>query len=175
MVILALYAALKFADEFPRFIWDQGTGGAYDLSNSHRFVGDWFAGKPVTTERVVLLYPPASMALLYSSLGRISFAAARCLWAGLTLVTLVWLTYPLAIFSGAQTRAEHALVALFLPAMNATTKTVGVGELILPLLPFLIVRLLSLQQLLSWRRDIITAACLFNYYFQSFGPPRSLF
>lgn len=160
IVTLALYAAFKFADEFPRLIWDQGTGGAYDLSNFHRFVGDWFAGKPVTTEPVVLLYPPASMALLYPLLGWLSFEAARWLWAGLTLAALVWLIYLLAEYSGAQTHAERILVALLLLAMNATTKTVGVGELILPVLPFLIVGLFSLQQATSWRRDIIAAACL---------------
>lgn len=160
IAVLALYAAFKLADEFPRLIWDQGTGGAYDLSNFHRFVGDWFAGKPVTTDPVVLLYPPASMALLYPVLGWLSFNAARWLWAGLTLAALIWLIYLLAKYGGAQTRAERFLVALLLLGMNATTKTVGVGELILPVLPFLIVGLFSLRQPISWRRDIIAAACL---------------
>lgn len=159
-LVLAAFAAFKFADEFPRLIWDQGNGGAYDLSNFYRFVQDWFAGKSVTTEPVVLLYPPASMAILYPFLGWMSFDAARWLWAGITLAALIWLVYLLAKYSGAQTRAEHLLVALLLLAMNATGKTIGVGELILPVLPFLIVGLLSLRQPISWRRDIIAAACL---------------
>lgn len=158
--LLAISAILKLGLEFGRLIWGQTNGAATDLSNFHRYVETWFAGKSLDADPVPLLYPPASMAILFPLLGWMPFDAARWFWAATTVAALIWLIYLLARYSGAETRAELALVALFLLAMNATGGTIGYGQLMVHILPFLIVGLFSLQQPPSWRRDIIAALCL---------------
>lgn len=157
--LLVIYAVFKLADEFPRLMWDQGTGG-WDLRLFHNLVGEWFEGNSIYVDFDRAVYPPATWVMLYPFLGWLPFEWARLFWAATTIGALIWLIYLIAKFSGTQTLPELALASLFLLAMNATGVTIGVGQMILHLLPFLIVGVFALRQPPSWRRDILAAACL---------------
>lgn len=160
IALLTIYAAFKLADEFPRLMWDQvGTGGI-DLRLFHELVREWFAGNPIYAEFDRAVYPPASWLMLYPFLGWLPFEWARLFWAASIVAALFWIIYLFAKYSGTQTPSELALASLLLLAMNSTGVSIGVGQLILPLLPFLIVGVFALRQPPSWRRDIIAAACL---------------
>lgn len=160
IAMLAISAIAKLGLEFWRLIWGQTNGAATDLSNFHRYVETWFAGKSLDADPVPLLYLPASMAILFPLLGWMSFDAARWFWAATTIAALVWIVYLLRKYGGAESPAELALLALFLFAMNATGGTIGYGQLAVHILPFLIVGLFSLQQPPSWRRDTVAALTL---------------
>lgn len=160
IVLLAIYAAFKLADEFPRLMWDQKGTGAIDLHLFHNLVKEWFAGNSIYTNFDRAVYPPSTWVMLYPFLGWLTFEWSRLFWAATMVAALIWLIFLIAKYSGTQTPTELALVSLFLLAMNATGVTIGVGQLILPLLPFLIVGVFTLRHPASWRRDIIAAACL---------------
>lgn len=160
IVLLAISAIAKLGLEFWRLIWGQTLFAATDLEIAQRHVMTWFAGKSLDVDPVPLLYPPASMAILYPFIGWMSFDAARWFWAATTFAALVWTVYLLKKYGGAESHGELSLVALFLLAMNATGGTIGYGQLGVHILPFLIVGLFSLRQPTSWRRDIVAALAL---------------
>lgn len=158
--LLVVFAALKLGDELRRMIWDFENGSAWDLKYAHQQASIWFAGRSVYVELERAVYPPASHVLFYPFVGWLPIEQARWLWIAATAVTFVWLVYLLTKYSGAETRTERTLVALFLFAMNSTGVTFGIGQWILLMLPFLLIGVFSLQQSISWRRDLIIAACL---------------
>lgn len=160
IALLCIYTAFKFADEFPRLLWDQTGSSAWDLRVIQREVVDWFSGRSIYTESDTAVYPPASLVLFYPFLGWLPFGWARLLWGATTIGVLIWLIYLIAMHSGTQAPTEIALVSLLFIAMNATGVTIGVGETILHLVPFLIAGLFAMQRPASWRRDIVAAFCM---------------
>lgn len=159
IALLAICAALKLGDEVRRMIWDFEHGSSWDLKYAYRQVSVWFSGNSFYAE-LQALYPPASYVLFYPFVGWLPIEQVRWLWMAATAATLAWLVYLLVKYSGAETRAERILIACFLLAMNSTGVAFGIGQWILFLLPFLLVGLFTLQQPVSWRRDLVAAACL---------------
>lgn len=160
LVLLTVFAVLKLGDELRRMIWDFETGSSYDLKGFYQQVSVWFAGRSIYAEFIMTVYPPATLVMWYPFLGWLQLDQVRWLWTAAIAGALAWSVHLLIKYSGAETRAERILVALLLLAMNATGVVYGTGQWILYMIPFLLIGLFSLQQPVSWRRDIIVAVCL---------------
>lgn len=133
VAVMALFALVKLALEFPRLIGAPGALGAIDLKFRYDEVAAWFAGLPAYGETTAI-YPPATYPLLWPFLGWLSWPAARVLWAISTIAMLVWFGRLLVNGSGARTPIERWFVLLLLLSANATGITIGNGQLTLHLL-----------------------------------------
>lgn len=160
ILMLAVYAALKLGDEVRRMIWDFEEGSAWDLKFIQREVVQWFSGRPVYAEMDTAVYPPASLVLFYPFLGWLPLDSVRWLWMAATAAAIIWLIWLLARYTGVAAPSDRAMIALFLLAMNSTGVAFGIGQWILFILPFLLVGLFTLQDPVSWRRDLVVAGCL---------------
>lgn len=144
---IMLSAALsRLAFEFHRLLFDQGRLGAIDLRIFHEFVQGWFAGRPVYQELATTNYPPASFALLWPLAGWLPVAAARWLFAGVVIASLIWLSVLLVRESQVRTRIEKALIALFLVSIYPTVVTIGNGQHVIYILAALLSAILILQR-----------------------------
>lgn len=160
IVLLTILAVLKLGDELRRMFWDFETGSSYDLKGFYQQVRVWFSGRSIYAEFIMTVYPPASLVMWYPFLGWLPLDQVRWLWTAAIAAALAWSVYLVIKYSGAETRAERILVALLLLAMNATGVVYGTGQWILYMIPFLLIGLFSLQNPVSWQRDIIAAVCL---------------
>ena len=120
---------MKLGQEYHRLLFASDVTAAIDLRNFHDFTTAWFAGRPVYQEFRHAPYPPATFVLLYPFVGWLDFDDARWLWASTSALALGWLACRFVTAAQVSTRPEAMLVALLLPAMNATGVTVGNGQL----------------------------------------------
>jgi hypothetical protein len=149
--LMVILAALRLHKGFGGLLW----GRAGDLQLRHREVHLWFAGEPVYA-----VYPPASYAMLWPFLGWLPLSLARWLWAATAVAALVWLSCLIMRESGARTRLDRAWVALLPAAMYPTQMAVGLGQLIVHVLPLLLAGILQLRRPGGWRRDVWAAGLL---------------
>ncbi len=129
LVLMALAMVPRWTHELDRLLVEQGPQGARDLAMRHWEVGRWFAGGAAEGPLAPKIYPPASYAILWPFLGWLDLAAARWLWAATLLAALAWLSALVARESGAESRLARAFLVAWVPAMYATTVTVGNGQL----------------------------------------------
>ena len=146
IVVMALLAAAKLADEMLRLVWRSGTTAALDLESRHLEVHGWFEGVDVYGTMMAPTYPPASHVLLWPFLGWLPFEPARWLWAATTVVALAAMTWLILRETGATGAWQRAFAALMLLAMNQTGVTVGNGQLILHVLPPLVFGILLIHR-----------------------------
>ena len=128
-VLMALAAVVWLSYETWRLLWQGPPLGAIDLQQRYTETRALFAGRAVYRLFAAASYPPASMTMLWPIVGWPSFAAARCLWALLTIVALVCTARMVVRDSGATTRAERRLAMLLPFAMYATGAATGNGQL----------------------------------------------
>jgi hypothetical protein len=126
---MALVMVPRWTHELGRLLVEEGPQGARDLAMRHWEVGRWFAGGAADGPLAPKIYPPASYAILWPFVGWLDLAAARWLWAATLLAALAWLTAIVVRESGAESRLERAFLVAWVPAMYATTVTVGNGQL----------------------------------------------
>jgi hypothetical protein len=158
---MAAAAIVKLGQEFRRLIWDSSPVGAADLKHLHRWIGFWFAGKPLFQLSDAALYPPATYLMLWPLLGWMSLSAARWFWAASSILALAAIILLTVRISGAETIRERIFVALLLLSINGTGVTIGSGQLILHLLPALLASVLMLErEQETLGADLIAAALL---------------
>ena len=161
--MLAAVAALKLGTELYRLVADPGFTGAIDLRLRHTEVRQWFAGQPVYITLSRIMYPPQAYAVLWPFLGWLELPAARWLWAGTTVVVLVWLCRIAVRETGACTagRAASALAVTMILSMNAVGVTVGNGQVSLHVVTALVAGLLLLRRAdAGWLTDLAAAGLL---------------
>jgi hypothetical protein len=147
--LMVIVAALRLRKGSGGLLW----GGTGDLHLRHREVHLWFAGEPVYRAAKTAVYPPASYAMLWPFLGWLPFSASRWLWATTTVAALVWLSCLIMRESGARTRLERAWVALLPIAIYPTQMAIGLGQVIVHVLPLLLAGILRVRRPGGWRRD----------------------
>ncbi len=156
--LLSVYAALKLGDECQRLLFDTGPDGATDLFNFRHSVRVWFGGAPAYGQ--VVVYPPASFAMLWLLVGWLDAAAARWLWALGSAAALIWLARLLVRASGAPAGPERVFVALMPFSLNATGVAIGNAQLVLLILPALLASVLRLREPPSLQRDLVASALM---------------
>ena len=146
-VLMAGMATFKIGDEFRRLLLDHGFTGAIDLRNMHRWIGIWFSGQSLfESSRGAALYPPATYLMLWPLLGWTSFQEARWLWAILSVVALIVVSFFVVRISGAKTPAEKIFAVLLFLSINGTGVAIGNGQLILLILPALLGAVLLIER-----------------------------
>jgi len=165
--LMAVVALVWLGYQFWRLVWgsvpisSSSPVGAVDLILRYDEVHRWFSGRPVYSELVTAVYPPASFVLLWPFLGWLAISPARWLWAIISVASLIWLIYLLIQESGAETPLERAFVALLPLAIYPTGAAIGNGQLIVLLLPLLVAALVLLRrQRGGWREDLLVAALM---------------
>jgi len=155
IAILASYTVMKLGSEFYRLLFDESRLGALDLSHRYLEVNLWFSHERVYLESVYATYPPMSYLFFWLALGWAPFGFCRWLWAGLSLLSLVWLSRIVVLESGAETRLERIFAALLPFSMAATGVAVGNGQLVPILIPMLCtaVLLTTGKRKLDWRSE----------------------
>lgn len=166
-VLMAVSAAIWLAYQFWRLLlgeaplWPGSPVGAVDLRIVRGLMDAWFAGRAVYREFGTANYPPASHLLLWPLLGWPPASALRGYWAATTLLALAWLVSLGLRLSGADSRAERALIALLPLSMYATGATIGNGQLTIHLLPMLVASVLwAARGAGRWRDDLLAAALM---------------
>ena len=161
IILMAIAAGVWLSYEFWRLVWQTGYWGALDLLTMRTRTGQWVNGLDVYGKSSNAFYPPASYLLIWPLLGWLDEAPSRWFWAITTLVALGWLIYLIVRASGAETARERLFVALMPLSMYATGATIGNGQLILHLLPFLIAGVLLLRRTpTNWLNDLLSAALI---------------
>jgi hypothetical protein len=159
--------------EYWRALFQTHWMGAVDLYWYNKWAHDWFAGRPVYDGQLGAEYPPASFVLLWPLAGWLDFAAARWLWAAMSVLAIAGLMRMAVRESGAETRLERIFIALVPFSMYATGAAVGNGQLIIYILPALVGACLLLRRAPpGWPRDLLVAALyLFALVKPSLSPP----
>lgn len=158
ILLMACIATIWLSYEFWRLLWQPDPLGAIDLKQRHNEVDFWFSHKKVYGRLVTATYPPATYALLWPFLGWLEVTTARFFWAITTVFSLAWLLWLFLKESSADTRLERFFVGLIPLSMYATGATIGNGQLIVHIMPFLLTGLFILQQSSSgWRNDLIAS------------------
>jgi hypothetical protein len=162
IVVMAVLAAGKLGTEFYRLVLSNAPTGAIDLKMRYEEVHWWFSRRPVYTGLEQITYPPEAYVVLWPFLGWAKFAAARWIWALISVVMLGALTRLMVRESGAGSTVERAFVALMVLSMNAVGVCIGNGQLALLVLPVLTAALLILHRSPpGWRSDLgVTALFL---------------
>jgi len=161
MILMIVLGTLKLGGEFQRLTLDQSPLGAIDLKHRYREVQTWFAGNPIYDTPIIGTYPPASHVILYPLLGWLPFNTARWVWAGASLIALIWLALLTVRESRAGNRLERPFAVLMFLSLNAVGGTVGNGQIGLYVLPLILTGLLILdRKRVSWLTDL-TASILF--------------
>ncbi|MCI0416184.1 hypothetical protein L0222_25700 [bacterium] len=150
IVLMILASAHRLTNEFHRLLFDQGPDGAIDLRYRHNDVQRWFSGLPLDEHAI---YPPATYLMLWPLLSWVTQDQARWLWAVTSAAAMVWLMVLLVRQSQAKDLQQRLFVALLVPSIYATGATIGNGQFILHLLPFLITALLRCSA------DVSSAQC----------------
>jgi hypothetical protein len=156
--LMILASVQRLNNEFRRLLFDQTENGAIDLKFRYNDVHRWFSGLPVYQD-IHAIYPPASYLMLWPLLGWLSLENARWLWAVTSVAAMIWLMALTVKQSGAPDLQQRSFVALLVPSMYATGATIGNGQLILHLLPFLIVALLLNQKEPEWGNVTAIVGC----------------
>lgn len=153
IALMSIAAIVWLGYEFWRFFWQphylgnwQIHPGAIDLHFRYKELSNWFASIPVYTEMNNVIYPPASYLMLWPFLGWLEFEPAKLLWAVTSVAALCWLIYIIIQESGAHTSIERIFIALIPLSMYATGATIGNGQLILHISPFLITGILLINK-----------------------------
>ncbi len=131
---MSLLAVSRLAYQIWRLLFDRDRNGAIDLRFVHEWVGAWFAGEHLN--EIILL--PATYAMLWPFTGWLSFESSRWLWALLYVVFLVWLSFIVIRETGIERKRDVLFAVLFILAIYPTSITIGNGQLILFLLPFIL-------------------------------------
>jgi hypothetical protein len=158
-VFLMFFCAVAWLTyEFWRLLWHQGEMGAIDLKQRHDEVARWFSGKQVYGVMPMATYPPATYITLWPMVGWLNITGARWLWGVTTLASLGWLAWLFIKESRADATLEKLFITLIPFAMYATGATIGNGQLIVHVMPFLLTGLLLLKyKPITWRNDIIAS------------------
>jgi len=131
-IALMTYAAVtRLVPEFEQLVrGSNAAGAAVDLRAFHRIVNLWFAGdKTVGTQFIV--YPPASLIMLWPFVGWVDFESARLLAAIANGVVVVAFAALLAREAGARDPFAVAFVLLLVLSTKATGQTIGNGQITL--------------------------------------------
>jgi hypothetical protein len=160
MTVLIFFAVVKLGDELRRLLFQTDLLGAIDLRIFQIWTTRWAAGVPIYGGPKSALYPPATFVLLWPLMGWLDFTAARWLWAATSACVLAWMVALIVRESGAGTRTAKVFVALMLLSMNAAGVTLGNGQLILHVLPFLLAGILALRDSRELRSDLFAAVCI---------------
>jgi hypothetical protein len=146
IVGMAIAAGIWLSYEFWRLLWQPGYWGAIDLRNRRPEVAQWVGGIDIYRSSVNALYPPATYVILWPLMGWLSETSNRWFWAITTLLSLGWLIWLIVEASMAETARERLLVALLPLSMYATGATIGNGQLLLHVMPFLVLGVLLLHR-----------------------------
>lgn len=152
--LMILAGAQRLTNEFQRLLFDQGKDGAIDLRYRYNDVERWFSGLPVYEDKDAI-YPPASYLMLWPLLGWLTQDHARWLWAVTSVVAMIWLMILMVKQSHAEGLSQRLFIALLVPSIYATGATIGNGQVIVHLLPFLITAMLLIQRKDSWAGDLL--------------------
>jgi hypothetical protein len=134
---MAVAATVWLGYEFGRLLFDLGPNGAVDLNMRHREVRAWFHGEEVYGVIWTAVYPPASYTILWPITGWLGMPQARWLYAFTGAAAVAWLVTLVVQVSGARSRSERVFVGLMPLSIYATGATIGNGQVIVYILPFL--------------------------------------
>lgn len=144
IVLMVIAAIVWLGYEFGRLLFDLGPNGAVDLNMRLEEVQAWFRGDPVYGEVRTAVYPPASYAILWPLTGWLGITQARWLYAFTAAAALAALVSLVVRASGARSRTERIFVGLIPLCIYATGATIGNGQIIVYVIPFLVAALMFL-------------------------------
>lgn len=162
--IMAIAAVVWLGYQFWRLtvfappVWPTSPWGAADLMQRYREVNHWFAFPLHRTYHSIgtAVYPPASYVMLWPFLGWMDAMTARWLWAGTTILMLVWLIRIFIDECHVERRMERVFLALIPLSIYPTGAAIGNGQLTIHVMPLLLYSILMLTyETPSWRRDLI--------------------
>lgn len=156
-ILMAIAAAVWLTYEFWRLLpFNDFPRSAVDLKLRWWEVDLWFDGEPAYHKLSDAVYPPASYLMLWPLLGWLDIPAARCLWASVSLLFLVFLVALTVRFSNATTRKTKWIMALLSLSAYPVGATVGNGQLGLWILLCLMSCLpLLLHKERRWYHDLL--------------------
>lgn len=158
IVLMAVAALVWLGYEFWRLLFYDGQMGAVDLKLRHQEVQLWADARPVYIEAKGGQYPPAALLMMWPLLGWLEVGPARWLWAATSVLALVWLMGTLIAQGEPRDNLERRFIALLPLATYGAGATIGNGQLMVHLLPFLLVSLLMFAgDKASWTRDLAAA------------------
>jgi hypothetical protein len=144
LALMTYATAVRMVPEFEQLIWGADrNSAAVDLRMFHRNINLWFSGDP-TFGKEFLVYPPASLMMLWPLVGWLDLEMTRWLWAISTVGALAVLIVVLGREVGAARPFHWAFVALLVLSAKATGQTIGNGQITLHVLAALVLGVLLL-------------------------------
>jgi hypothetical protein len=127
--VMVAFAVHRLPNGFVELAVGRARHDGLDLRRRYKETHRWFSGQPAYAGHDDAIYPPATAVITWPLIGWPTFDGARIIWAVSSAAAIAGLCWAVVAIGKPHDHLHAVVLALVVPAAQATSLALGVGQL----------------------------------------------